>query len=357
VKNAATYRATAYLSVFAVVTVFLTYVLAVTITNGSVGSTITYRAQFTDATGLLPGDDVRIAGVRVGQVHSVHIAHNCKADGTTYPSCAQVSFGLQKAFPLHTSAHAALRYRNLVGQRYLEILDAPGADATAVKNYLLPISQTTPALDLTTLFDGFRPLFAALDPQQVNQLAYEVVRTLQGEGGTLDTLLASTATLSTTVASQDAAIGSLIANLTGVLGTVDQRRTELTDLVDQLQRLVTGLAGDRDVIASSLSNVDKLATSATQLIEAIRPSLPTDLEQLSAVTNTLATSTSTLYGPRQNQLDAFLQHIPAKLNTLTRTASYGSFFNFYLCTADLTLAGLPTAIQFQSTNTNACVAG
>ncbi|HVV30727.1 MAG TPA: MlaD family protein [Mycobacteriales bacterium] len=351
-----TMRAGIYLTIFALITGFLTYVLAVTIANGTVGSTQTYRAQFTDATGLLAGDDVRVAGVRVGQVQSVHVAHECRDGASTLQACAEVTFGLDKQVVLHTSAKAALRYRNLIGQRYLEILDSPGADAPAPDDYQIPLARTTPALDLTALFDGFKPLFEALDPGQINQVAYEVVRTLQGEGGTIDTLLTSTASLSTSVAAQDAAVGSLITNLTGVLGTVDQRRTELTTLVDQLQRLVTGLAGDHDAIASSLTHVNDLATSTSRLIAAIRPDLPSDLAQLSAVANTLATSTGTLYGPKQNQLEAFLQHLPGKINAITRTASYGSWFNFYLCSADIALGGLPgPTVQIRSTNTNACV--
>lgn len=360
--NGKTLRATVYLVIFAVITLILTYVLAVTITNGTVGSTTTYRAAFTDTTGLLSGDDVRVAGVRVGQVTSVKLvlptskdAAACRPAGpttTSYPpSCSLVTFGLDKNIPLARNAVAALKYRNLVGQRYLDIEEAPGAAAVLPKGALLPVNQTRPALDLTVLFDGFRPLFQGLDPEATNAISYEIVAALQGEGGTLQSLLANTGQLSTSIAQQDAAIGSLISNLNGVLGTVDARDGELTNLIDQLQRLTTGLAGDSDAIASSLSNVNLLAVSTTRLLSSIRPYLPTDLEQLSGLANNLATTT--VPGGSQNQLDQFLNNFPSKITTITRTASYGGYFNFYLCQANVTL-GTAATVHLTNNNTKAC---
>ena len=359
-----TFRSALYLAIFAVITVALTYVLAVTITNGSVGSTQTYRAAFTDTTGLLAGDDVRVAGVRAGQIKSVKLvlptskdAADCrpaKPTTTSYPTtCSLVTFGLDKSIPLAADAVAALKYRNLVGQRYVDIEETPGAVHVLAKNALLPIDQTQPALDLTVLFDGFKPLFQGLDPEATNKISYEIVAALQGEGGTLESLLADTGQLSTTIAAQDAAIGSLITNLSGVLGTVDQRDDELTNLISQLQRLTTGLAGDRDAIASSLSNVNLLATSTTQLLSSIRPYLPTDLNELSGVANTLATTMVTgADGKKQNQLDQFLNNFPSKITTITRTATYGGYFNFYLCQANVTLGS--STVHVTNNNAKAC---
>lgn len=348
-----TMRAAVYLVIFGLITTFLTYVLAVTIENGSVGSTTAYKAQFTDATGVLSGDDVRIAGVRVGQISSVKLVPDPR-DRTH--RVAQVSFGLAKTIPLHRSVKAVLRYRNLVGQRYLDLQETPGGDATYAKNEIIGLDHTQDALDLTTLFDGFRPLFTALTPNDQNKVAYEVIRTLQGEGGTIDALLGSTASLSTTIASQDAAIGSLISNLTSVLTTVDDRSGQLRDLIDQLQQLVTGLAGDKDAIASSLTNVNQLTVSTTKLLQAIRPALPTDLSQLSAVANTLATTTTTVNGQKVNQLDEFLQRFPNKLNSIIRTATYGSWFNFYLCDSDIKV-GVNADVFVHSTNSSVCGTG
>lgn len=333
-----TYRNIVKLVIFGVITSLATYVLAVTISNGGTASTRSYRAVFTDATDLLSGDDVRIAGVRVGSVSSVETKKTsctpADARGPTHPkTCdyAMVTFGVDKSIPLQPSATIAIRYRNLVGQRYVEVNEQPGGGRGVPEGHTFPPAQTKPALDLTVLFDGFRPLFQALDAKDVNALSYEIISTLQGESGNIDTLVKTTASLTTTLAQRDQVIGAVIDNLDAVLGTVDARDTGLNQLIDQLQRLVTGLAGDRQTIASSLGNINKLATSTASLLKGIRPVLPTDLSNLSAVAHTLATTKNT---DGQNSLDEFLRMFPGKLNAIVRTATYGSFFNFWLCDAD-----------------------
>lgn len=310
------------LVVFAVVTTFVTLVLAFTIANGSTANGVTYRAEFTDATSLLAGDDVRIAGVRVGQVKKIQVVRQ---------RYALVTFNVERSVPVRVSTLATIRYRNLVGQRYVELAEGPGSDQQLRPGALIPLSRTRPALDLTVLFDGFRPLFKALSPQDVNKFAAEIIATLQGEGGTIDALLTHTASVTNTVADRDAAIGSLIDNLTTVLGTVDQRSQDLSQLVVQMQRLVTGLAGDRSAISASLGNIDALAQSTAGLLHDIRPVLPGDLTNLSALAKNLATTRN---ADGQITMEEILRRYPDKLNTIIRTATYGSWFNFWLCDAD-----------------------
>src|SRR3546814_20306036 len=72
----------------------------------------------------------------------------------------------------------------------------------------IPVANTEPALDLTTLFNGFKPLFTALDPDQVNELSMNLVQVLQGEGGTVASLLENTASLTGTMAGRDDLIRS-----------------------------------------------------------------------------------------------------------------------------------------------------
>src|SRR5262249_54291202 len=101
----------AKLVVFAVVTVVLTAFLAGTLGSLGFGGGPAYKAMFTDVTGVLPGDDVRVAGVKVGRVTSVDLA----PDGRT----AELTF--TASVPLTTTTLAKVRYRNLVGQRYVAL--------------------------------------------------------------------------------------------------------------------------------------------------------------------------------------------------------------------------------------------
>lgn len=302
---------------FAVVTVLATGVLAATIGNIRLGGTTTYRALFTDATGLLSGDDVRIAGVRVGEVEKVDVAQERGR------ALARVTFTVDDDRPVPTSTEALIRYRNLVGQRYVALAEGAGDGRALTENGTIPLRQTQPALDLTVLFNGFKPLFAALNPQDVNSFAMEIIKTLQGEAGNVNSLLAHTASLTTTLADRDEVIGRTIDNLNAVLETVDDRDRQLSTLLAELQRFVSGLAEDREAIGASLTNIAGLAESTAGLVKDARPAVRDDVRELGAVTKNLDDNKEVVAG--------VLQRLPRKLNTITRTATYGSWFNFYLC--------------------------
>ncbi|KNE81755.1 MULTISPECIES: MCE family protein [Streptomyces] len=305
------------LSVFAVVTVAATAVLAATIVNISLTPKETYTAVFSDVTSLEEGDDIRVAGVRVGEVDSIEIKDR---------TLAEVTFTVSRDRPLLTSTRAAIRYRSLIGQRYIALTEGTG-DATRLRpGGRIPLARTEPALDLNALLNGFKPLFAALSPKDVNQLATEIVMTLQGEGGTVRSLLAHTASLTTTLAERDKVIGSVIDNLNTVLETVDKRSTRFSDLIVQLQRLISGLSADRKPIGKSLAGINALAEATSGLLEDARPPLKTDIAELGELGGTL--------NDHEKTVEGVLKRLPDKLNKLTGTASYGSWFNFYLCDFD-----------------------
>lgn len=328
---------------FAVVTILATGVLAVVISNRTFGATQTYTARFTDVTDLLGGNDVKLAGVRVGTVKSIKVINN---------DDAEVTFSVDKSVPVTTATDVDVHYLNLVGQRYLSLVERPDRNAVPQPpKQVIPISRTAPALDLTALFNGFRPLFQALTPADVNAFALNLIKTLQGEGGTIDTLLTQTASLTNTVANHDAVIGQVIDNLLSVLSTAQQRDAGLSDTVVQLQRLVGGLAHDRGTIAASLSHIDNLATSGTQLISQIRPYLPKDLTSLAELAHNLNTTKDS---DGKNTLASYLSRAPAKLDRITRTATYGGYFNFWLC--QLQIAGLPGAVTPSPSSSPSCPA-
>lgn len=315
------------LAIFVVVTTIATALLAVTIGNISFNSTTKYKAVFTDAVGLNKGDDIRIAGVKVGQVDKIALYEN---------TLAMVTFSVDSDQILDASTHATLRYRNLVGNRYIALTDGVGGGARMKKNGTIPKERTTPALDLSVLFNGFKPLFTALTPADVNQFAFEVIKVLQGEGGTIESLLAKTASLTTTLADADQVIGDLITNLTATLQIVSQRQQNFSQLLVNLQQFITGLSQDINPILSSLGSINSLNTKTAGLLQQTRVPIKADLDQLRTVATTLDDT--------QSIWVKTLQFMPEKLNTMTRTASYGSWFNFYLCNFDGNVT-LPTGTR------------
>jgi phospholipid/cholesterol/gamma-HCH transport system substrate-binding protein len=304
------------LLVFAVVTVLLTGVLAATIANTNFGVTTGYLAKFTDASGLKEGDDVRIAGVKVGQVDTIGVVEGER-------NLAEVRFDVEHTYRLPESVTATIKYRNLVGQRYLALgTDVPG-DKSLPDGGTIPPERTKPALNLTVLFNGFKPLFKALSPKDVNQLSAEIISVFQGEGGTITSLLQHTASLTTAIASKDQVIGQVIANLNTVLGTVNSHGPQLGDLIEQTQKLVSGLAEQRKPIGDAVSALGDLAVSTTGLLADARPALKDDVAQLGTLSQNLGDS-----GVLLNHL---LEVLPGNLQKFTRTLSYGSWFNYYLC--------------------------
>jgi phospholipid/cholesterol/gamma-HCH transport system substrate-binding protein len=298
---------------FMVITSMMTFVLAATIGNFGVGSTTTYHAQFTDVTGVISGNEVRVAGVKVGNVDSVALKGRV----------ADVTIRLEGRHRLTKSNIVQVRYRNLVGERYLAIVEGTGSADPLPEGSTVPVERTRPALDLTVLFNGFRPLFTALDPKTVNEVSYEIIQALQGEGGTIDALLARTASLTNTLADKDAVIGRVVENLTKVLATVDARGTDLDSLLVQLRRLAAGFAEDRESLGDSIEGISRLTDATAGLIEGVRPNLKADITLLRTLAGTLDENKAVI--------DGVLQRLPEKLNRIVATASYGGWFNFYLC--------------------------
>ncbi|MBQ1089690.1 MCE family protein [Streptomyces sp. B93] len=303
---------------FLLVTALTTTVLALSIANTGVGDgTRTYRALFTDVTGLADGDSVRVSGVEVGEVTDVRVVDR---------RLAQVTFTVSEDRTLPRSTTAAVKYLNMVGQRYIA-LDRGSGDLTGTLRGgdTIPLERTAPALDLTLLFNGFKPLFEGLDPEEVNELAGSIVRVLQGEGDTVDSLIRHIGSLSTTVAAKDEVIGEVVSNLNTVLTTLNDREADFDGLVDTLQKLVTGFDEDREPLGRAVAAMGDLTTVTADLLDDGREPLKQDIRELGRLSGNLGDATP--------QIENFLAKTPAKMTALSRLSSYGSWFNLYLCEA------------------------
>jgi virulence factor Mce-like protein len=325
-----TTSATIKLITFAVIATLFTAVLAITISNTQFVDTTKYRLIFTDAAGVIPGDEVRIAGVRVGQVDSIKLYQG---------NLAQVTVSVLKTQHLPRSTQAQLRYRNLMGQRYVSLTEGSGQGGDLPPDGIIPKEQTQPALDLTALFNGFRPLLRAIRPQDVNQLTYEIIQVLQGEGGTVNGLLAHVASLTQTLGDRDEVIGRVIDNLDKVISTIDARDQEVSSLITNLRSLVSGLSGDRKAIGDSLVSVNDLIGATNGLLTQARPPLKHDIAELGKLSKVLAAN--------GGRLDKAFAAMPTNFTLLNRASSYGSFFNFYLCSLDAQI-GLPGKVSFNT---------
>ena len=307
------------LTVFVVVTALLSTVLATTIRGGNREDGTEYSAIFSDATMVEKGDDVRIAGVVVGHVTDFEVHDRDKA---------KVYFTMAGDRTLPENVHLTLRFRNMIGQRYMNIARVPGpVESQMPEGTTIPIDKTSPAVDLTALFNGFRPLFTTLQPDDVNALADSLVKVLQGEGGTVTSLVQQTAQLTNHLADRDQVIGEVIDNLTTVLQTINDRDVQFQQLVVTTRQLVEGLAQERDAIGSSIDSMADLTSSAENIIAATRPSVTESLDHLKKVTDDVVAN--------EDNLSRVLTNLPVKTDNLIRMGSFGSWFQFYLCGADI----------------------
>jgi phospholipid/cholesterol/gamma-HCH transport system substrate-binding protein len=331
--NTKTASALVKLLVFMVVTAVATSMLAIVIGNISFGSSRTYRAEFVDATGLVKGDDVRIAGVKVGSVKSVSIVDRMRA---------LVTFDVRSDTALTRSTHADIRYRNLVGQRYVALTNEIGNAGVLEPGETIPVSHTSPALDLTVLLNGFKPLFQALSPAEVNELSYEIIQVFQGQGGTLEGMLAHTASITQTLANRDRVIGQLVTNLSSVLGHVGRRNRQLNQLITTFRQFVGGLKQDRGAILGSLDQIADLSTQTADLVSGVRAPFVSDIQHLRGLAANLDRG--------RPELDRALQVLPIKLTKVGRTATYGSWFNFYLCdfTGQVRIGGKALPVRYDT---------
>lgn len=315
-RNTVTAVAAVKLVVFSMVSVLVTGTLAVIMGNIGFGDQTSYSAVFTSASMLQKGDDVRIAGIPVGEVRDVEIRDR---------NLAEVSFRIKSDVVLTEESRAEIRFLNIVGDRYLGLEqgnpEAPRLEAEAQ----IPVERTLPALNLTDLYNGFQPLFSALDPEEVNELSLNIVQVLQGEGGTISSLLQQTASLTNSLADRDRLIGEVITNLDTMLQTVDDRRDQLNQLVVELRGWMGNLARDRNAIGASVQNMAALTDTVADLLTRSRPLLKADVKELRTLV--------TLLAREENQviLRELLERLPEALTDQTRIGTYGSWYSYYLC--------------------------
>lgn len=301
---------------FVTVTAFLTAVLGAVFGNFRFEAASTYKAVFDDVSGMKPGSEVKAAGVDVGRVNGLRrLADNG----------IEVTFNVNGQVPLTSGATAVIRYKNLVGDRYLQL--SPGPGATLPPDGTIPRSQTHPALDLDELYNGFTPLFQGLQPAQINQLSGALIQVFQGQGSAVDSLLTELGSVTTTLADRGAVIDRVIEALNAVLTTLENQAPRLNDTIVNLQRLVSGLAAQRDQIGGSLAGANNLTGSLSTLLAEQRPDIKGTVSQLERLAG--------LVNSDEPQLDNLFRRLPGYYVPLGRLSSNQSAFQFYLCGVQL----------------------
>ncbi len=312
------------LGIFSLVLLLFTAIIIVVFGQMRFDRTTGYSAIFSNASGLRAGQFVRASGVEVGKVSKVELIDN--------GSKVKIDFDVDRSLELFDQTSASIRYLNLIGDRYMELKRGDSNKRLAAGG-TIPLERTQPALDLDALIGGFRPVFRALDPDKVNNIAQSIITVFQGQGGTINDILDQTASLTSALADRDQAIGEVIKNLNTVLDTTVKHQQQFDDTVKNFEVLITGLKNREDPIASSVANISNAAGTVADLLADNRPLLQSTVGQLEATQQPLV--------DQKDQLNDILVRLPTALKIIGRAGGmYGDFFNFYACDVTLKLNGL-----------------
>lgn len=315
------------LSIFAVVLLFFTAMIIVVFGQMRFDRTTSYTAEFSNVSGMREGQFVRASGVEIGKVKKIQLI-----DGGHR---VRVDFAVDHSVPLYQSTTAQIRYLNLIGDRYMELKrgDGEGVERVLPPGGFIPLSRTQPALDLDALIGGFKPLFRALDPEKVNNIATSLITVFQGQGGTINDILDQTAQLTAHIAERDQAIGEVVKNLNVVLDTTVKHRKEFDQTVDNFEKLITGLNNHGDQQAAGIAHISNAAGTVADLLADNRALLHNTLNYLDPIQQSII--------DRRDQYDDQIHRTPIALNMIGRViGSYGDWVNFYACDITLKTNGL-----------------
>lgn len=302
------------LSIFMVIGVAVTWLVYATLRRDVAGPTTPYAAMFKDVYGLRVGDDVRMAGVRVGRVENIELAGNL----------ARVSFIVENDQHLYGNTVASVTYQNIIGQRYLGLsLGELGTTNLLPARSVIPVQQTDPSFDVGKLLNGFQPLFTLLNPKQADDLTKGVLQSLQGDQASIPLLVEQTSTISRTLSARDQALGDVITSLTRVTDTVAQQNDDLDHSLRQTIDTIADFDARRASLQDSVGSMAKVTRRLSAIADDVYPALNDLITREPGFSKHMAGI--------EPQLAFTGDNLPLLLKGLARVVSDGTYGNAYAC--------------------------
>ena len=247
-----------------------------------IGGGTTYHAELSDASGLNNGDDVRIAGVKIGQVTGVSLAGDH----------VDVAFRVDSGADFGTETAASVRIKTLLGQKYLA-LDPQGPGQLA-PGHAIPLSRTEPAFDVPEAFGGLASHIERIDTARLAKSFDTISATFRDSPPQVKATLTGLQRLSTTVASRDAQLRSLLAHADTVTGVLASRDTELVKLIGDGDLLLRMVEARRDAIHRLLVQTTALSRQLVGLVRDNQAQLAPALAHLQQVVDILQRNESAI---------------------------------------------------------------
>jgi len=340
------------LGLFTAITLSLTALLAAVIGNiQPFTSFYDVRAEFSDATGLLNQDAVKIAGVTVGKVSGAEV----RVDERTGEASALVTMKVRESVEIPRNARAAIKFRNLIGQRMIVISqdeDEPNApDFPKNGDALIELANTSPSFDLGIVFNNLRPVLNTLEAGDVNTLSEALVEVFGSREAELQNMVRQLADITEALGERGPVVSKLIEHLSNVASTVADHDVELRSIVESLDTIVTTLGGRGSELARAAENIGIAAEGTADIIAGNRPDLDKVIGQLAAILEVVA--------DHRSELDQAVSNLPGTVHALSRATTYGEWVNLNgvcingLCGAGFSSNAASSSDQSRSEQTRA----
>lgn len=302
------------LTIFTAVTIVVTMWLASVIGNQRFfSSPYQVTAQFSDVTGLLNGDVVKAAGVTVGRVNGIEVENGV----------AVVTIGIDEDVELPGDLGAEIRFRNLVGQRMVNLVDVGGTSVGLLQpGDEISLERTEPAFDLTALFNGLRPLIRSTSARDINIVSRTLVEALRGRSDEVEGILSNLGSVADLLASRDTELSTLLTNLNVVTEDVASRDQQLRTTLGNMDDFLGEVAASREDLSVALATLDDAATRFQRVIERNDENLEIELEDLSTILGAV--------DEKRRDLRRAIRALPEMLVGVERVTSYGEWSMIHL---------------------------
>ncbi|GGC77364.1 MCE family protein [Hoyosella rhizosphaerae] len=309
------------------------FVIAVLFTSVSVWQTLsppvgsrtaTYEAEFPDVTSLKKGDDVTLAGVRVGKVSGT--GWERQDDGTVR---AIVSFKIERDLTLSENARAEVKFADMLGVRYMGLIDPGGAPELNRGDRLQVLGK--PPTDVTELFNGFRPVFRLLDPPRLNELSASVIDALDGNADVFESMLIGMLDVANVTLARQNEIEVLADRLPEAMEMIVERS-------DDVEAAIEGMAGLTERMASRNADLIAVLDQGGSTMSKFATLLDTQLPELQRTIRG-AISVSEEWSANNDQYVALLQAMQRGGKAVNHFGEYGSWINIYACNLAVSAQG------------------
>ncbi len=194
----------------------------------------------------------------------------------------------------------------------------------------IPLERTNPSLDVSYMLNGFEPLFAELDPEQVDNLSNATVLALQGNKASMLTVITQASALAQTFAGPDEVLSALITNLNQLMTDLAGQSGNIEQLIKQSRDTMVALADHRQDLLTSTGSINASMTRLAAIVDSIAPDMRDFVGRQPGLLN---------YGIHDGrQRFAYMAaNLPLVLQGLARTSQGGSYADVYACDLDFGL--------------------